>query len=612
VTKHVIIVGGGVAGLSAAHELCERGFQVTIYERWGMPGGKARSTWVPRPTPWPSGFMPPLLGLGREPGPDPHHRHELPGEHGFRFISNFYRHLPATLERIPLGHSGKSVLDNLMIAQRVMTTAAGTTPIVYPQNLPRNFHDLEMMFVAMMESSNRLNKAELDNLMKCLWQIATSCSERRLAEYEKISWWDFLDTDHYSAAYKQFADFSRLTVAADPHLTDTRTMGDLALQQLNINLSPIPKDRVFNGPTNLAWLDPWVEYLRGRGVDIQFNARATAIKCSQGQIQHVTICQHDQKQHVSGDYYLFCVPVEVMAQLLAQDVENGPHGPVYHNVLKADPSLATIIELAKYVGWMNGIQYYLKEDVPITSGHVMFIDTPWALTAISQHQFWPHFNFAGRFDKPVRGILSVDISEWNTPGWFHKKPARECTIQEIAEETWCQMKRSINGRGHEILHDEQVVAYHVDTDISSHAIPTSHDKNAEPLLVNQCDTWNLRPGAFTRIPNMFLAADYVRTNTMIATMEAANEAARRATNAILAAERRNDYCKIWQLHEPLVLMPWRLYDTWRYRLGLPWNATPPWFVTAAAQLLILAHKIWRKIHHRKIAAQTEQRSEPRP
>ncbi len=29
----VAILGGGVAGLSAAHELAERGFQVRVYER---------------------------------------------------------------------------------------------------------------------------------------------------------------------------------------------------------------------------------------------------------------------------------------------------------------------------------------------------------------------------------------------------------------------------------------------------------------------------------------------------------------------------------------------------------------------------------------------------
>ena len=44
----VAILGGGVAGLSAAHELAERGFAVTVYESSARFGGKARSYGVPR------------------------------------------------------------------------------------------------------------------------------------------------------------------------------------------------------------------------------------------------------------------------------------------------------------------------------------------------------------------------------------------------------------------------------------------------------------------------------------------------------------------------------------------------------------------------------------
>ena len=71
------VLGGGVGGLSAAHERVERGFRVAVYERRTIFGGKARSVTVP--------------GTGR---------HDLPGEHGFRFCPSFYRHLPDTMARI--------------------------------------------------------------------------------------------------------------------------------------------------------------------------------------------------------------------------------------------------------------------------------------------------------------------------------------------------------------------------------------------------------------------------------------------------------------------------------------------------------------------------------
>lgn len=43
----VAVLGGGVAGLSAALELAERNFRVTVYERKEL-GGKARSIPVPQ------------------------------------------------------------------------------------------------------------------------------------------------------------------------------------------------------------------------------------------------------------------------------------------------------------------------------------------------------------------------------------------------------------------------------------------------------------------------------------------------------------------------------------------------------------------------------------
>ena len=61
--------------------------------------------------------------------------------------------------------------------------------------------------------------------------------------------------------------------------------------------------------------------------------------------------------------------------------------------------------------------------------------------------------------------------------------------------------------------------------------------NLEPLLVNTAGSWADRPEAATAVPNLLLASDFVRTHTDLATMEGANEAARRAVNAILERDR---------------------------------------------------------------------------
>jgi uncharacterized protein with NAD-binding domain and iron-sulfur cluster len=226
---------------------------------------------------------------------------------------------------------------------------------------------------------------------------------------------------------------------------------------------------------------------------------------------------------------------------------------------------------------MNGIQYFLKRDVPIAAGHQSYADSAWALTAISQRQFWPGFDFSRAGDGKTAGILSVDISDWTTPGErggpARGKTALRSTRDQIAAEVWFQMRRDLAPAIRDALGAE-VPPYWMDDDIRWHSDAPHREVNLEPLLVNEVNSWGLRPDAITAIPNLFLAADYVRTHTDLATMEAANEAGRRAANGILSADGSSlPPARIWDLHEPAALAPLRAYDRNRWRQGLPWVPT---------------------------------------
>src|SRR5580704_2646426 len=120
----VLVMGGGVAGMSAAHELAERGFRVTVLERRAIPGGKARSVPVPH------------TGTAG--------RRDLPGEHGFRFFPGFYRHLPDTMRRIPLPGRPNGVFDNLVPATRLEMARAGMRKVVIPARFPTSLEELRM------------------------------------------------------------------------------------------------------------------------------------------------------------------------------------------------------------------------------------------------------------------------------------------------------------------------------------------------------------------------------------------------------------------------------------------------------------------------------------
>jgi hypothetical protein len=163
-----------------------------------------------------------------------------------------------------------------------------------------------------------------------------------------------------------------------------------------------------------------------------------------------------------------------------------------------------------------------------------------------------------------------------------------------------------NGKEVPVLTDEQILEWHLDSDIVSGLKDkgdgnnlTGEERtkahNKEPLLVNTSNSWSNRPNSFTDIPNLFLASDYVRTFTDLATMEGANEAARRAVNNILDVSRSKEKpCELWNLHEPDILSGLRAHDQERYNKGLQWEPyeTPGMKIFAAILKPVISAIRW--------------------
>jgi len=527
-------LGGGVGGLSAAQELAERGFEVTVYERRPDFGGKARSIPVPNSaTP------------GRQP---------LPGEHGFRFFPSFYKHLPDSMKRIRCG--GGSVYDNLVFSTRVEIARNGKRAFLEPTQFPTTPDDWKLVVKSLFANLG-IGDDEILFFIDRLWVLLTTCQERRLAEYENIAWWDFIDANNKSQSYQKYLGegLTRSLVAMKAEISSTRTVGYIDLQLLlGLMGSPGGFDRLLNGPTNEAWINPWIDYLKSLGVNLQSNCTVRSIDLDGRRVSKVQIDQGGQASAITADFYVSALPVEIMTGLLSDDLKN------------AAPSMANLGKLQ--TRWMNGIQFYLKQDVPLVHGHSNYLDSPWALTSVSQKQFWPAIDFAGLGDGKMGGILSVVASAWDAPGILYNKPATNCTAQEIKDEVWAQLKTHLNTGTLETLSDSNLLSWFLDPDIQ---FPNpSSNTNAEPLLINPAGSLQYRPEASTEIPNFFLASDYVRTYTDLATMEGANEAARRAVNAILdAAGSSAAKAGVWPFEEPEIFKPMREYDLIRFKQGLP-------------------------------------------
>jgi uncharacterized protein with NAD-binding domain and iron-sulfur cluster len=526
--SRVAIVGGGVAGMTAAHELIDRGFDVVVLETRALAGGKARSLPVPG------------SGIGG--------RRDLPAEHGFRSFPGFYRHIPDSMSRIPFGPTN-TVLDNLVGAKEIQIARAGGRDLIVPARFPASLHDLE-------------------SALQIFFHLGanTGIPAREVAgyaEYEHQSWWDFSGAETRSEGYRKFlADgMTRSLVAAQAREMSART-GGYTLLRLLFGRGGSDIDRVLNGPTNDVWLDPWVEYLMARGVDYRFSHDVQAINYAENRVRSVTVAVDSASTEIRADYYIAAVPVEQMRMLVTDGLRH------------LDPALGSLSRLT--TRWMNGILFYLDVDVKLVSGHTLYMDSEWSLTSIAQQQFWTT-DLASMGDGRVAGILSVVISDWESPGRVFGKVAFKCTAEQIQEEVWAQLKNHLDDDAALELGNANVQRWFLDPDIT---FPNPIEAaNLEPLLINTAGSWPDRPAASPRerraeygaaLDNLFLAADYVRTYTDIATMEAANEAGRRAVNGILEASGSNlAPCSVWRPHEPRFFAAARALDSLRFKLRRP-------------------------------------------
>lgn len=704
--KKVVILGGGVAGLSAAHELVERSFEVEVYERNPELGGKARSFDLPNT----------VVGSGNP----------LPGEHGFRFFPGFYRHVTDTMKRIPESGAwqadGRSVHDHLYPVPWIYLDRRKFEPARLLTALPRTPHSWQHLLRQLSKQyfvQAGFAEADIELLALRLWQVATSCEARRRDIYERMTWSEFMTADDMlsdpvprrgtgaSGAAPEQRDglvqiLLRALVAAKSKEANAKVVGEIAIQILvRLFGTRSSADYVLDGPTSEVWIRPWQRFLESKGVMFHCRQEVIRVNYANRRILSATCREVDAQgrplensREVSGDYFLLALPVEAAARLLSEDRDT-----THVALMDADLQLWDILALGlsqedfnetkgrygalqRYKGafrirphtdWMVGIQLYFKAPIPLVTtselsarrepasehehlgpetGHVIYLDSPWALTAIEQPR---SYRLGKRGDGSVKQIISVIISEWDQPGHFNGTSAKRCTADEIYDEVLQEIvfhamapsERTNGSRGAgdaRPSHEERVLVrqraqelrlthgaaqpYFLNPDLVLLDQPDENGRlwrNRAPLFINNTNSWHLQPHATTKIPNLFLAADYVRTFTQLATMEAANEAARRAVNGIILAEGRrrsagrgawtpnlhrrmrllgvnvrgarsaDTLCEVWSMSDPWFLWIYRLRDSWAYHHGQPWQADLPVSLRLVRRVALWLYQLARRL-----------------
>jgi 15-cis-phytoene desaturase len=565
--RTVAVFGAGITGLTAAHELVERGFRVEVYEAEPAGpfdagcalGGMARTQW--------SRAVPPAAGgmqsTASVPAPSNGHVIDqsgwLPGEHGFRFFPSFYRNVFDTMARIPIPEDGPvyretrhSVLDNVR-STRVQA--------VNPNNPRRAFvlarrplTSLRALAEAVTHTieGTGFTLTDLARLQLKLFTYATSSQARRRDQYETRSWWEFMEAERFSPQFQGYLERTpQALVAMTARECDARTQGTITIRLLLDAVTQGARtDGVLNGPTSLAWFTPWRRYLEHRGVVFQ-RGTLTGFEVPDPETARPLVEIVDghgikRRTSLARDYCVVAVPVEEAQRLVRTNL--GLRGGDFDRLLAMRLGEPTQAKPDGALEHLSGIQYYFASDLRSVPGHTVYPDAPWGLSSISQLQFWtrqpgPNDGYGG--------LLSVDIGDWHTPSTrTGNRPAWECTRDEIAREVWAQIRETLPPDARV----QDPILYHLDDNMrftrigdGGRLLPAC---NTSPMLINRVREYRARPGApgqyDTHCGGIVLAGPYMQTHTRLTTMEAANESARHAVNAILRhADFVGETCQTW-------------------------------------------------------------------
>jgi len=511
----VRIFGGGIAGLTVAHELaCREGFEVIVHEPRADFGGKARSQF----------------------------HGGLPGEHGFRFFPGWYLHVTDVLRRIPRDAAAtqrerslrgypeaESVVSRLREVRSTLTFNRDQAPQSVLQ-IPKSIGEIGeflqgfQWLVEGLDASQRLQV--LQHIGLKLFLFYSTPPWLRAARFDQLSLAEFLGAESLPKAVQQsLKTVPRALVAMDADGGSAHTFLNASL----LNLAPawrheLPRDRILRGPTSRTWIEPWVASLRALGVRFEQGdaGQAERLIVENGQVAAVGARSGARWQ---ADVTVLALPVGPLQKLVRDSALSAAQGEEFAPIAQLD--------LARQTSEMVGLQLFLDQPLTTQPGHLFFADSQYGLTAISQLEVWDDEFVQPLAERGVRGLLSIDITQWRSDPFGGHPPRFKLPIEiETGDELRALVVKQVSeyrlASGAPLLQEASVVAHHVDDDID-----LASEENRSALLVHPPGTWSRRPPAKSSVAGLFFASDFVKNPADLATMEGACSAGKLAARAIV-------------------------------------------------------------------------------
>ena len=516
--KDIIIFGAGISGLTVAHELLERGFNVTIYEKKNSIGGLARS------------------------------KRDLngkPTEHSFRAYGYFYNNLFELIKRIPIKSNngkfmGKSVIDNLT-------------------------KDLISISLSDTIKKHKVTQWDIIYIGYHILQGITSNKRREIYKSQSFkdtvkdyisgdAYWTYIKSKVYLAGLDEDeTSLLEITKTAERHLVN------------NIwNFSEIEGWLHMNKPTSEAWFIPWFNYLSILGLKLYLNSELIRYipKKTQSKIYSNISCalvKINGSVRVIGDQNTIFInstdPFSFKNTILRS-----------FNLNKTDKSILNSVHLVKR-GSFDFITFLIEFNKKINLGKwnaVGFTDSEFNLFFSTQDKIFKNDTY---FTKSNNSFWSGGLGETRVKGKLFNKLPKEMSRSQLDKEIKHQIFRSqefknlIEKYNDFPFSELKIINMTMWSEWKyKNGVLNSDEKN----WINSIITDKYRPDQKTIFNNLYITGTATSTSVSLGSMESAVESGKIVANHITHGD-----VKLFTHKTPSYFIPFQIIDDILYDLYLP-------------------------------------------
>jgi isorenieratene synthase len=299
--KRVVVVGGGVAGLTAAHYLAGRGAHVTLLEADLVAGGRFATRERVR------------FEHGGE-------MHEFPAEHGVHGVWRSYRNLQRVIAELGLGSRLRPALRQELVAVqagRIVHPEVGE--VLRETRLPSWFSSLALaQRVEFLRTCLESGGPSTLRLLRDLLHVLGFDAARDAAHYDALPvdallrGWPPLVARLFESLTHQafFDDTSQVSLSA--FLSGLSYY--VASDKRNTAFS------LFSEASDSALVDPWLAALAARGVDVRLGSPALSLHLGQDELR-VTVSHDGATASLNADALVLALDPPALARLLGEERE---------------------------------------------------------------------------------------------------------------------------------------------------------------------------------------------------------------------------------------------------------------------------------------------------